>query len=141
MQKWKKEKQSTGCAQRPGQCSARQSLKIRRPRSAVPLPKTLAHIYISHSRERHRPLSIPTELLVKKKILWKKYNETQTKQKVCHNPDLSGPAIYKAYYPHESHCPELRVTGRSLACLKIRLRPIRGQSMKSCSEGYSNKFP
>ncbi len=92
------------------------SSRMRSPRSTVLLPE-LWPTYLEAGKGK-KPACIPTELLVK--ILRKKYDKTT--HKVCHNLDVSGLAIYKAYYSHESHCPELSVSGRSLAYLKIMVR-------------------
>lgn len=107
-----------------GQVSVQQDiLSNEKSQKCCAASRTVAHI--SCSGERQKPLCIPTELLVKNTPEEIRQNSvTQTTQKVCHNLDVSGLAIYKAYYSHESHCLELSVSERSLAYLKIMVRPI-----------------
>ncbi len=80
--------------------------------------RTLAHISWSWERQKTCMHPYRTPCKNTQEEIWQN-SVTQTTHKVCHNLDVSGLAIYKAYYSHESHCPELSVSGRSLAYLKI----------------------
>lgn len=119
-EKKKKKKQSPGYAQRPGQCVARHPIEWEVPEVLYCFQNCGPHILkLGKAKTFMYPYRTPCKNTQEE--IWQN-SVTQTTQKVCHNLDVSGLAIYKAYYSHESHCSELSVSGRSLAYLKIIVR-------------------